>query len=89
MLSNNNQEIRRNAFEEFKKIVSCETPNGAETLALFRVVPQFSTAPKAETDSMTVLFRYWSRKGDQEALMQYGAELYHWARDNGYSRSMP
>lgn len=89
MLQNKEQELREKLFDEFRKIVSHETPNGAETLALFRLVPQFSTAPKADTDSMTVLFRYWSRKGDQEALMQYGAELYNWARDNGYQRTMP
>ncbi len=77
-------DLRVNAFEEFKRIASSEQANGVETLSLFRLVRVFSTAIKTETDQTTVCMRYWSRKGDSAALIQYGTELYY----GGYDPTM-
>lgn len=75
------RDLRAEAFEEFKLIAAQEQANGAENLSLFRLVPKFSTAPKDETDSITVCMRNWSRNGDQAALLRHGAELYHGGYD--------
>jgi hypothetical protein len=77
-------DLRVNAFEEFKRIASLEQANGVETLSLFRLVRVFSTATKSETDQTVVCMRYWSRKGDSAALIQHGTELYH----GGYDPTM-
>lgn len=75
---------REIAFSEFKKVAHAEQANGAETLSLFRLVPKFSTAPIEETNSWMVLFKAASRKGDTEALIEWGTELFNWSKDNGY-----
>ena len=75
---------RKKAFDAFKLAAKQEKDNGAETLSLFRLVPQFSTAPKIETDDTMVCMRYWSRRGQGQALIEAGEELYNWAQDNGY-----
>ena len=82
-----NRALKEKAYNEFKRVVALETANGAETLSLFRLARNFSTAPKEDTDNMLVVFRYWSRKGDQEALLQYGEELRNWTKDNGFIHS--
>ena len=76
--------LREKTFEEFKKVAKAEQGNGIETLSLFRLVPQFSTAPQEDTNEIVSCMKFWSRKGDGEALVKYGAELFNWARDNGY-----
>ena len=75
---------REITFKEFTKVAQAEQANGAETLSLFRLVPEFSTAPKDHTDDMTVLMRYWSRNGHCEWLTEAGQELFNWSKDNGY-----
>ena len=77
-------ELREKAFAEFARIARAEQPNGAENLALFRLVPRFSTAPKAETDQSLVLMRYWSRNGHGQWLIEEAAALKSWAVENGY-----
>ncbi len=87
MLTNTNDEsaqLRAKAFENFKKVAEAEQANGAENLALFRLVSQFSTAPKDETDSVMICMRYWSRNGHGQWLAEAGQELFNWSRDNGY-----
>ena len=71
------ENLRQQAFEEFKRIAKAETANGCETLALFNLVSKFSTAPQDETVMTLVCMRYWSRHGDGDALIQFGTELYH------------
>lgn len=77
-------DLRADAFEEFKRIASSEQANGVETLSLFRLMRVFSTATKAETESWTPEFKYWSRRGDSAALIQHGTELYY----GGYDPAM-
>lgn len=76
--------LREKTFEQFKKVAKAEQENGVETLALFRLVPQFSTAPKEDTNEILSSMRCWSRIGDSDALLQFGTELFNWSRDNGY-----
>ena len=83
-LRTDSAQLRAKAFEQFKKVAQAEQPNGAENLALFRLVPQFSTAPKIETEEIAVCMRHWSRTGNAAALLQHGSELYNWSRENGY-----
>lgn len=84
-MANKFEEIRRKAFNAFLKVAAKEKANGAETLEIFRLVPQFSSAPKQDTDDMMIGMRYWSRKGDGEALARFGEDLYNWAADNDYA----
>lgn len=83
-LRTDSAQLRAKAFEQFKKVAQAEQPNGAENLALFRLVPQFSSAPHDRTKDSCVLMRYWSRNGSGQALIDEAAELYNWSRDNGY-----
>ena len=76
-----NSERRERAFEQFKKIAQAEQADGVENLPLLGLVSIFSNAPKEDTEEITVCMRYWSRKGDSEALVQHGLELYQ----GGYS----
>jgi hypothetical protein len=71
-----NSERRERAFEQFKKVAQAEQADGVENLALLGLVPQFSNAPKEETEQVMVCMQYWSRKGDREILIQQGRELY-------------
>lgn len=73
----NNNKSREAAYAEFQKLSEQETANGAVTLVLFRLVRSFSTASAEETEDMLSLMQYWSRKGNGEALLQHGGELYY------------
>jgi len=77
----NNNKSREAAYAEFQQLVEKETGNGAETLALFRLARSFSTASDEETKDTLTVMRYWSRKGDRDALLQHGGELYHGGYD--------
>ena len=72
-----NTKLREKAYSEFKKVAQEEKPDGIETLAIFRLVPQFSTSTSEDWKSYKILFKAWSRAGDTDALLQHGAELYH------------
>jgi len=89
MTTNNNQELRAKAFDEFKKMVAQETRGFAYNIAYDRLVPQFSTASLEETKHSLVVIRGAARLGHNELALELGTELYHWARDNGYSHTMP
>lgn len=71
-----NDERRERAFEQFKKVAQAEQADGVENLAMIGLVSIFSNAPKEDTAEIVVCMRYWSRKGDSEALIQNGRELY-------------
>ncbi len=81
----NFSEVQQKAWAAFKQVAMTETANGSETLSLFRLVPEFSTAPKKETEDSMILMRYWSRKGYGRWLIEEGEELLNWASENGYS----
>ena len=83
-LKNYINQQQKNAFEEFKRIAKSETANGSETLSLFRLVPQFSTASKEETDTALVCMRYWSRNGHGQWLIDAAQELF----DGGYDPAL-
>lgn len=80
----NGKNVREQAWKEFQRVANAETANGCETLALFKLVPQFSSAPQEKTKRVTLLMQYWSSHGRRQALVEAGAELYNWNRQNGY-----
>ena len=83
----NGKELAERAFSEFQRIAATETANGTETLAYERLVPLFSTAPKAETEEWMGFIRSWSRNGHGQYVTEGGEHLRHWATQNGYRHS--
>ena len=88
-MSINTKDLRVKAFEEFKRIAGAEKRDFTYNIAYRRLVPQFSTAPQAETQTDLKLIEDAARLGHGGLVMELGEDLYQWAHDNGYQHAAP
>lgn len=80
----NSKELAERAFSEFARIARAEKRDLAYNIAYRRLVPQFSTAPTAETVKDISLIEDMAKLGHGEAAVIVGEELRNWAQHRGY-----